>query len=71
MNLDLEGRELLETTLKLIPVLTAGIKSANNFRSIPVQGDKARILDLVHNDSPELKSEEIMAIQCYSVVIRQ
>ena len=59
--LDFEGRALQKTTLKLIPVLTTGAKPANDFRPIPAQGeDKARILELVQNDSPELKIEEIM-----------
>ena len=59
--LDFEDRELKETTLKLIPVLTTGTKPANDFRPIPAQGeDKERILELVQNDSPELKIEEIM-----------
>lgn len=56
-----DGRELKETTLKLIPVLTSGTKPANDFRPIPAQGeDKERILKLVQNDSPELKIREIM-----------
>ncbi len=59
--LDFEGRELEKTTLKLIPLLTTGTKPANDFRPIPAQGeDKARILELVQNDSPDLKIREIM-----------
>ena len=62
--LDFEGRELKETTLKLIPVLTTGTKPANDFRPIPAQGeDKERILKLVQDDSPELKIEEIMTFK--------
>ena len=59
--LDFEDRELKETTLKLIPLLTSGTEPANDFRPIPALGeDKERILELVQNDSPELKIEEIM-----------
>ena len=59
--LDFEGRELKETTLKLIPVLTTGTKPANDFRPIPARGeDKERILKLVQDDSPELKIREVM-----------
>lgn len=62
--LDFEGGELKETTLKLIPVLTTGTKPANDFRPIPAQGeDKERILELVQNDSPDLKIEEIMTFK--------
>ena len=62
--LHFEDRELFETTLKLIPLLTTGTKPANDFRPIPAQGeDKARILELVQNDSPELKIEEIMTFK--------
>ena len=59
-----EDRELFETTLKLIPLLTSGTKPANDFRPIPARGeDKERILELVQNDSPELKIEEIMTFK--------
>lgn len=62
--LHFEDRELKETTLKLIPLLTSGTKPANDFRPIPAQGeDKERILELVQNDSPELKIEEIMTFK--------
>ena len=62
--LDFEGEELKETTLKLIPVLTTGTKPANDFRPIPAQGeDKERILELVQNDSPDLKIKEIMTFK--------
>ncbi len=59
--LDFEGKTLRSTTLRLIPVLTTGIKPANDFRPIPAQGeDKARILGLIQDDSGELKIEEVM-----------
>ncbi|MEZ7872374.1 MAG: CapA family protein, partial [Eubacteriales bacterium] len=62
--LDFEGRELKETTLKLIPLLTSGTKPANDFRPIPAQGeDKERILELVQNDSPELEIREVMVFK--------
>lgn len=62
--LDFEGSALKETTLKLIPVLTTGTKPANDFRPIPAQGeDKARILRLVQDDSPELEIEEVIVFR--------
>lgn len=59
--LDFDGRALRQTTLKLIPVLTTGTKPANDFRPIPASGeDKDRILQLVQNDSPDLRIQETM-----------
>lgn len=60
--LDFEGNTLRNTTLRLIPVLTTGIKPANDFRPIPARGeDKARILSLIQDDSGKLKIEEVMS----------
>lgn len=60
--LDFEGRELKETTLRLLPVLTTGTLPDNDFRPILAVGeDKERILQLVQDDSPDLTIREIMS----------
>ncbi|NLA53680.1 MAG: CapA family protein, partial [Clostridiales bacterium] len=60
-ELQFEGRQIKETTLKLIPVLTTGTIPDNDFRPIPATGkDKARILKLVQDASGDMKIKEEM-----------
>ena len=59
VELAFTGKQVKETSLKLIPLLTSGTMPENDFRPIPAEGeDKARILKLIQNDSKGLKIKE-------------
>jgi len=61
VTLDFEGEELLETAVRLIPVITSGERPANDFRPVIAQGeDKARILDTIRADSEKAYPERFI-----------
>ena len=49
-----EGKQLKETRVQLIPVITSGIRPHNDFRPVAAVGeDKARILAAINADSEQ------------------
>ena len=61
VTLRFDGPALQQTGLQLIPVFTTGTKPENDFRPIPAEGeDKARILQRIQDDSPDMVIEERM-----------
>jgi lipoprotein-anchoring transpeptidase ErfK/SrfK len=61
LTLDFKQQQLSQAKLTLIPVLTSGIRPANDFRPVIAQGeDKARILAAIQAQSEMTIGEEIL-----------
>ena len=61
VTLHYEGKTLKETAVRLIPVITSGIRPENDFRPVVAEGeDKARILNTIHQDSEKTYPEQFV-----------
>ncbi len=61
VTLGFVDQQWAETQVRLMPVFTTGAMPANDFRPILAQGkDKARILERLQQDSPDLEVREVM-----------
>ncbi|NLX82568.1 MAG: L,D-transpeptidase family protein [Clostridiales bacterium] len=61
VRLQFEGNGLSETAVRLIPVITSGVRPQNDFRPVVAQGeDKARIMNTLNQDSEQVYPEEFV-----------
>jgi len=61
VRLHYDGNTLKETAVRLIPVITSGIRPENDFRPVVAEGeDKARILNTINQDSEQTYPEQFV-----------